>query len=231
MVKIRYAELPAGLHVMAETRRRDIIVYLQPGLTPAQRRAALIRVRSSARMGHGPALPARAMARAVAADRVRTTTGIGTAAMRRHPMLFLLPLTAAVCGAIVFMFLSSPLTTRDNPNSPASLPTLAVGAGQATSAQSHDDSQAAGRSGQSHRRRTRHVRADPSASPASTTSPSVTPPPASSRTAQWPTPAVTPTAPFPLSSPSATTRCFTIGQFTVCVPRWPGHHRQGSQGD
>ena len=39
MVKIRYSELPAGLHVRAEARGRDTVIYLLPGLTPAQRRA------------------------------------------------------------------------------------------------------------------------------------------------------------------------------------------------
>ena len=58
MIKIRYADLPGGLHVRVEARGKDTIIYLLPGLTVAQRRAALRRARSSARMGHGPRLPA-----------------------------------------------------------------------------------------------------------------------------------------------------------------------------
>ena len=111
MIKIRYAELPAGLHVTAEGDRSGTVVYLLPGLTPAQRRAALMRVRSSARMGQGPSLPAPAMAVAIAADRVRTTARTCAAAMRGHPVLFLPPLIAIVVSAIVFMLMSQvPLT-------------------------------------------------------------------------------------------------------------------------
>ena len=56
--------------------------------------------------GPGPALPALAMALAVAADRARTTTRNGSAALRRHPMLFLPPLIVLLASAIVFMLMS-----------------------------------------------------------------------------------------------------------------------------
>ena len=82
MVKIRYSELPAGLHVSAEHDGRDTIIYLQPGLTAEQRRAALVRVRSSARMGHWPGITSFGMAMAVSADKLRTTFRNGAAAMR-----------------------------------------------------------------------------------------------------------------------------------------------------
>ena len=55
MIKIRYADLPAGLHIRAVARGKDTIIFLLPGLTPPQRQAALRRARSSARMGHGRA--------------------------------------------------------------------------------------------------------------------------------------------------------------------------------
>jgi hypothetical protein len=106
MVKIRYSELPAGLHVSAEKRGRHTIVYLLPGLTAAQRRAALIRVRSSARMGHGPGLPAVSMTVALGSDRLRTTVRNGAAAMRGHPLLLLPPLILLVSGGIVFVLMS-----------------------------------------------------------------------------------------------------------------------------
>jgi hypothetical protein len=106
MVKIRYSELPAGLHVTAEQDGRDTIIYLQPGLTAQQRRAALIRVRSSARMGQGPALTSLGMALAVSADRLRTTVGNGAAAMRGHPLLLVPPLILLVSGAIIFVLMS-----------------------------------------------------------------------------------------------------------------------------
>jgi hypothetical protein len=99
MVKIRYAELPAGLHVATEAGDRCTIVYLKPGLTRAQRKEALTVARRSAQFGHGPSLPALDMAFALAADRTRTTTRLTSSAMRKHPLL-LLPLLALVLGII-----------------------------------------------------------------------------------------------------------------------------------
>jgi hypothetical protein len=100
MVKIRYAELPAGLHVATEAGDSCTVVYLQPGLTGAQRKEALIVARRSARFGHGPSLPPLDMAFALAADRTRTTARMTGSAIRRHPLL-LLPLLALVLGFIV----------------------------------------------------------------------------------------------------------------------------------
>jgi hypothetical protein len=97
MVKIRYAELPAGLHVDARTHYGDTVVYLLPGLTTDQRRAALTRVRSSGRMGRGPRLSATSMAVAVGTDRVRTTASTSAAAVRGHPVL-LLPSLVVMSG-------------------------------------------------------------------------------------------------------------------------------------
>jgi hypothetical protein len=104
MVKIRYAELPAGLHVVTEDRAGCTIVYLLPGLTPSQRRAALTFARQSARIGHGPSLPVVDMALALAADRARTSGRTVAAALRRHPVL-LLPLVVVVSGVIVITML------------------------------------------------------------------------------------------------------------------------------
>lgn len=106
MVKIRYSELPAGLHVSADHDGRDTIIYLQPGLTAEQRRAALVRVRSSARMGHWPGITSFGMAMAVSADNLRTTVRNGAAAMRGHPLLLLPPLILLVSGAIIFVLMS-----------------------------------------------------------------------------------------------------------------------------
>ena len=128
MVKIRFSELPSGLHVAAAADHDGTVVYLQPGLTPAQRRAALIRVRSSARMGQGPILPGPAMARAIAADKVRTNARIGASAARRHPVLFLPPAIALVVSAVVFALMTiQPLTFVTQGNVGASLPTLGLG--------------------------------------------------------------------------------------------------------
>jgi hypothetical protein len=136
MVKIRYSELPAGLHVSAESHGRDTIIYLQPGLTAEQRRAALIRVRSSARMGHGPGLTAVGMVMAVSADKLRTTLSNGAAAMRGHPLLLLPPLILLVSGAIVFILMSLvTLTVPQHDGTSSAVPGLVVGSRHAHSQQ------------------------------------------------------------------------------------------------
>lgn len=114
MVKIRYAELPAGLHVAARTRGGDTVVYLLPGLTASQRRAALTRVRSSGRMGHGPRLSAASIAVAVGTDRIRTTASNGGAAVRRHPLL-LLPSLVIMSGTIFALVSLIALAARPVP--------------------------------------------------------------------------------------------------------------------
>jgi hypothetical protein len=105
MVKIRYAELPAGLHVATAVSGRCTIVYLLPGLTAAQRREALTVARRSARMGHGPNLPVLDMALAVAADRTRTTARASATVLRKHPIL-MLPLLLLVSGVIIATMLT-----------------------------------------------------------------------------------------------------------------------------
>jgi hypothetical protein len=127
MVKIRYSELPAGLHVTADSDSRGTVIYLLRGLTPAQRRAALARVRSSARMGQGPALPVLSMAAAITADRVRTAAGHCAAAMRGHPVMLVPPVVAVVVSAIVFMLISAvPVTVPPPDKAAASLPALHI---------------------------------------------------------------------------------------------------------
>jgi hypothetical protein len=106
MVKIRYAELPAGLHVATEAGDRCTFVYLKPGLTRVQRKDALTVARRTARFGHGPTLPTLDMAFALAADRTRTSARIVTSALRKHPLL-LLPVVALVAGIIVAGVLAS----------------------------------------------------------------------------------------------------------------------------
>ena len=107
MIKIRYADLPAGLHIQAEARGRDTIIYLLPGLTAAQRQAALRRARSSARMGQGPGLPVAAVLGAVMVDRMRTTVRNGAAAMRGHPAILVPPLVIVMSAAVAYILLVS----------------------------------------------------------------------------------------------------------------------------
>ncbi len=106
MVKIRYSDLPAGLHVSVEKRGRTTVIYLLPGLTSEQRRAAIIRARSSGRMGVSPELPPVSLGLAIGIDRARTTLRNGLAAMLAHPVLLLPPLILVVSSAIVFMMVS-----------------------------------------------------------------------------------------------------------------------------
>jgi hypothetical protein len=121
MVKIRYAELPAGLHVATEAFNGCTIVYLKPGLTRPQRKDALTVARRSARFGHGPSLPALDMAFALAADRTRTMAQITTSVMRKHPLL-LLPVLALVLGIIAAGMLASAAIVTTLPPSVSSAP-------------------------------------------------------------------------------------------------------------
>jgi hypothetical protein len=122
MVKIRYAELPAGLHVATEADDRCTVVYLKPGLTRAQRKDALTVARRSARFGHGPSLPPLDMAFALAADRSRTTARITVTAMRKHPLL-LLPLLGFVAGIIAVGMLAAAAMLTVMPNISSAQPT------------------------------------------------------------------------------------------------------------
>jgi hypothetical protein len=210
MVKIRYAELPAGLHVVAEVGGRGTVIYLLPGLTPAQRQAALSRVRSSARMGHGPTMSALSMARAVAADRARTTVRNGAAALRRHPIVFLTPMIAVVASAIVFMLMSFVTLTvaPDGKAAAAAVPTLGIGATQPAAPGTHSASVAAGRdkpglSGSPRRHRRHRLAASPSTSGSSSTGP------AAHLAAPSPSPTRVP--------PPAGSRCIKLGPLRFCM--------------
>lgn len=108
MVRIRYKNLPAGRHAEAEPGARGVVVYLVPGLTSAQRNAALRRLRQEGSRGCGPWLPSGQLAAALAADRLRAGTGNTAAAIRRHPVGTLLPalLAAALLSAFVLASVS-----------------------------------------------------------------------------------------------------------------------------
>src|SRR5580704_13913872 len=107
LIKIRYADLPAGLHVRAEARGRSTIIYLLPGLTAAERRAALLRIRRSASLGHGPRLSVPGFAAAVTLDRVGATLRNGAAAFRSHPLLLLPPVIVAMTATLVYIMLAN----------------------------------------------------------------------------------------------------------------------------
>jgi hypothetical protein len=114
VIKIRYSDLPAGLHVRTAVQGRHTILYLLPGLTAAQRRAALRRARSNARVGYGPRLPTAEIALALSADRIRTTARNSFAAARIHPALFV-PATIGVASVAVTYVLLSTVSIQFRP--------------------------------------------------------------------------------------------------------------------
>jgi hypothetical protein len=114
MVKIRYAELPDGMHAQVQGGGRHTVIYLAPGLSPVQRRAALRRLIRASRRGHGPRLRRPAVWFAAARDGCRATLRNGTTAARCHPAGSLVIaglLTAAVVCYAVFVS----VTIRLNP--------------------------------------------------------------------------------------------------------------------
>ena len=100
MIKIRHSLLPEGLHAQARRVGGHTVVYLRPGLSSGQRHEALRRARQTARMGHGPRLPAAGLALALAADRLTATVRNVIAAVRCHPFGTSM-LAALVAGAVV----------------------------------------------------------------------------------------------------------------------------------
>ena len=222
MVKIRYSELPPGLHVSATRDGRRTVIYLLPGLTPLERRAALIRVRSGARMGLGPELPRLSMTLALGADRMRTTVRNGVAAMRVHPVLLLPPLILLTSGAVVLssfvtLTVNQPQATGSAPAVTYGTPISRTGAGLAE-LHAHAGQNAVrrgGPAGRNHARSSRRAPVSRSASAARINSQIPDLPGSASRSPDGPatnsarTPRVTP-------SPSAGT-CIKLGPFGVCV--------------
>jgi hypothetical protein len=110
MIKIRYRdpnELSPGLHAAAERHGRNTTVYLLSGLSAAQRRAVLRRLRISGRRGYDPRLPAPQLALALLADRIRTTFARAGAVFRSHPAGSTVPVMVISAGAIAFLALSA----------------------------------------------------------------------------------------------------------------------------
>jgi len=143
VIKIRYrdaVELSPGLHAAAVRQGRSTIVFLLPGLTSAQRRAALRRLRLSARMGYCPPLPAAQLALALVADRIRTTVGQLGTLVRSHPAGSTVPVMVLSAGAIAFLALSAVsiqvLHVRPDPgrSGALALPGSHSGAGASSSA-------------------------------------------------------------------------------------------------
>jgi hypothetical protein len=211
VIKIRYADLPGGLHIRAVARGKDTVVYLVPGLTAMQRQAALRRIRSSARMGHGPRLPAAGLAGAVMLDRVRTTVRNAAAAMWAHPTILVPPIVSIASAAIAYMLLVSVSIRVREPQAsgsgaagdpvPAAVAPPALGRPQDPAGRPPGS----GRTGRSHpvpgRSRAPAPRPSGGKHPAPGTSPSPSPTPAPTGTHPAPSPSTTP--PLRPGSPSA----------------------------
>ena len=135
IIKIRYRdqrELSPGLHAAAERHGHVTTVYLLSGLSATQRRAALRRLRISARRGYGPCLPAPQLALALLADRIRTTAGRAGAIFRSHPAGSTVPVMVVSAGAIAFLALSAVVVHRPSGLGPPSFG-AAVAAGPSAS--------------------------------------------------------------------------------------------------
>jgi hypothetical protein len=126
VIKIRYADLPGGLHARVEVHGRRAVIYLRPGLSRAQRRTALRGVRR----GTDPRLPAARIARAVAMDTAKSTARNGTVAIRRHSAgsLFLTALLASATVCSVF-FISVSIRLIPAPPETGALPAVRSSSG------------------------------------------------------------------------------------------------------
>ena len=123
MIKIRYADLPHGLHADVRACGRRPVIYLLPGLSAAQRRDALRRLIRTSRLGHGPRLRASGVAFAVARDVAKSTGCNGLAAVRCHPAGSAV-LAALVAAVVVCYALFVTVTVRFSPR-PARPPAAA----------------------------------------------------------------------------------------------------------
>jgi hypothetical protein len=236
VIKIRYADLPAGLHIRTAARGKDTIIYLLPGLTAAQRQAALRRARSCARMGHGPRLPVAGVLRAVMVDRIRTTVRNGAAAMRGHPAIFVPPLVIIMTAAVAYILLVSVSIRIHEPQ--ASGPSgqgapVAAAVAPPQSRAGDDPRSRPGATGPAASRQSQRPAPRPSGGGQGATgaspSPSPTPSPAGSEPAPSPSPSPS-AAPAPVpsaggtnstgsgsGSPDAGGLCLDVGPLGVCL--------------
>ncbi|HLX49233.1 MAG TPA: hypothetical protein VKS82_12955 [Streptosporangiaceae bacterium] len=102
MIKIRYSDLSPGLHASAQRVGRHTVIYLVPGLSSVDRKNAIGRLRASARVGHGPKIPALQLGLALIADRIRVTLRTVATAARLHPAGLVIPVAVLTVGAILY---------------------------------------------------------------------------------------------------------------------------------
>jgi hypothetical protein len=241
VIKIRYreaAELSPGLHAAAVADGRNTTVFLLPGLTAAERRAALRRLRLSARMGYCPPLPAGQLALALAADRVRTTVGQLGTLVRSHPAGSTVPVMVISAGAIAFLALSAvSIQVLHLPHHPGRSSALAGTAGESATGMPTPPASPTASSGPaasvapdfsaspavspSPRRPRPSARTTSTPSPGTGVTPSIGPPtpspeapPSLADPGSEPSPTATPAMQQP--SPTPTSTCLTVGPLGLC---------------
>ena len=226
MITIRYADLPEGLHAQAQAHGRRTVIYLRPALTAEQRRLSLRRARQSARMGYGPRLSGPGVALAVARHVTAGTLWNLGAAVRRHPIGFLVlsaGLVTLMACYVLFVTVSVRLMLdpAQMPAARGALPAWVMPAarpprpGDGTlpghAAHARRGSRGARDGPQASGERDRRAR-DPGPAGRASPSPARSRPPFSS-----PSPAATP-PPSPAASPSPRSSvCVTVGPIGVCV--------------
>jgi hypothetical protein len=105
LIKIRYSDLQPGLHASAETEGKHTVLYLVPGLSPTDRQSAIDRLRASAKVGHGPKLPAIPLALALIADRISVNSRNAVAAARLHPTGLAIPAVVLAGAGVLYALL------------------------------------------------------------------------------------------------------------------------------
>jgi hypothetical protein len=146
VIRIRYSDLPAGLHASASTEGRHTVIHLVPGLSAADRQGAIDRLRASARVGHSPKLPAVPLGLALIADRIRQNLRNAAAAARLHPIGAAIPVVVLVGGAILYALFVTVSIRLGSPqqSAQAPLPLSAVSAPASTGSVPSDSGGVAG---------------------------------------------------------------------------------------
>jgi hypothetical protein len=231
LIRIRYSDLPAGLHARAEAQGRSTVIYLLPGLAAADRRAAVRRLRHSGAMGYGPRLPAAGVAAAMVLDRARTLGRNCARSVRMHPYLVLPPTIIAVTAGLAAVLTATTTIAIRPPSGGAPSPgpgaSLGVVAPAPAASRPAAHSPGAGRSarldqGASSARPGRPSRSPhASSSPARSSSPSPSPSAKVRPSPRPSSPAPEPSgtgSPEPSPTPTASGACLNLGPLGICLP-------------
>jgi hypothetical protein len=236
VIKIRYSDLPAGLHVRTVIQGRHTILYLLPGLSAAARRAAIHRARSNARVGYGPRLPAAGVAFAIITDRFRTTIRNGLAAARLHPALAVPAAIVVLSVAVTYLLLASVSIQLPSPQgagpghqlgvplraAPSDVQSGPAGRGSRSAIRVISGQAPGGGSAGSGAGRRGGPRPGPSGGKRPSPSPSASSAPPGPGPSPDPTPSPAPgpspgPSPSPRPSPSSSGLCVDVGSLGVCL--------------